>query len=78
MSIESAFTAGGGGAEGANGADPGIGKIIQVTGPVVDVEFSEGALPTVFTALKVTNPALGETEWNLGSGGRLSSWAEAA
>lgn len=65
MSIESAFTAGGGGAEAANGTDPGIGRIIQVTGPVVDVEFSEGALPTVFTALKVTNPALGETEWNL-------------
>ena len=42
-----------------------MGKIIQVMGPVVDVEFSEGALPTVFTALKVTNPALGETEWNL-------------
>ena len=46
MSIESAFTAGGQGAEAANGTDPGIGKIIQVTGPVVDVEFSEGALPT--------------------------------
>ena len=40
MSIESAFTTGGRDAEAANGADPGIGKIIQVTGPVVDIDFS--------------------------------------
>ena len=65
MSIETAVTAGGGNADTAGTVDERIGKIIQVTGPVVDVEFSEGSLPTVFTALKVTNPALGESEWNL-------------
>ncbi len=65
MSIEAAFTAGGAASDTAGGANDQMGKIIQVTGPVVDVEFSEGDLPTVFTALKVTNPALGEAEWNL-------------
>jgi F-type H+-transporting ATPase subunit beta len=32
------------------------GKITQVIGPVVDVEFAEGELPEVFTALKIQNP----------------------
>ena len=31
------------------------GKIVQVMGPVVDVEFSEGGLPTIRTALEVDN-----------------------
>ena len=52
MSIEAAFTAGGTDGGSANGADPGIGKIIQVTGPVVDVEFSEGALPLCLRLLR--------------------------
>ena len=34
------------------------GKIIQVIGPVVDVEFPEGELPSILTALKVTNPSI--------------------
>jgi F-type H+-transporting ATPase subunit beta len=41
------------------------GKVIQVTGPVVDVEFPEGALPAILTALHITNPAIDETEDNL-------------
>jgi F-type H+-transporting ATPase subunit beta len=41
------------------------GKIIQVTGPVVDVEFPEGGLPPIFTALHVTNPAIDNTPDNL-------------
>ena len=33
------------------------GKIIQIIGPVVDVEFSEeGKLPPIFNALKVKGP----------------------
>src|SRR5688572_2937030 len=32
------------------------GKITQVIGPVVDVEFGEGELPEVYTALKIQNP----------------------
>ncbi|MBN2418700.1 MAG: F0F1 ATP synthase subunit beta [Deltaproteobacteria bacterium] len=41
------------------------GKVIQVTGPVVDVEFQEGALPEILTALHITNPAIDDTEDNL-------------
>ena len=41
------------------------GKIIQVIGPIVDVEFSEGNLPEILTALFITNPAIDDTEDNL-------------
>jgi F-type H+-transporting ATPase subunit beta len=41
------------------------GKITQVTGPVVDVEFPPGELPEVFTALRATNPGIDEREDNL-------------
>ncbi len=41
------------------------GKLIQVIGPVVDVEFSEGALPEILTALLITNPAIDDKEDNL-------------
>ncbi|MCY0985615.1 F0F1 ATP synthase subunit beta [Nannocystis sp. ILAH1] len=60
-----------GGAKPASGtppqsATPGVntGKITQVIGPVVDVEFS-GSLPEVFTALKVTNPRINDVVDNL-------------
>jgi len=42
-----------------------IGKIVQVIGPVVDVEFEQGKLPTIYTALKITNPAINDEEGNL-------------
>jgi len=29
------------------------GKIIQVIGPVVDIEFSKGHLPAIFNAIKI-------------------------
>ncbi|NIT13093.1 MAG: F0F1 ATP synthase subunit beta, partial [Candidatus Dadabacteria bacterium] len=41
------------------------GKIIQVMGPVVDVEFSESSLPEIFTALRVTNKMISDEDWNL-------------
>ncbi|MBW1709146.1 MAG: F0F1 ATP synthase subunit beta [Deltaproteobacteria bacterium] len=41
------------------------GKIIQVIGPVVDVEFSDGELPSILTALKITNPVINDDEGNL-------------
>src|SRR4030042_505796 len=41
------------------------GKVIQVMGPVVDVEFPEGDLPPIFTALHVTNPTIDSTPDNL-------------
>ena len=42
-----------------------IGKITQVMGPVVDVEFEQGKLPTIYTALLITNPAINDEPDNL-------------
>ncbi|MFH1139433.1 MAG: F0F1 ATP synthase subunit beta [Pseudomonadota bacterium] len=42
-----------------------VGKIIQVIGPVVDVQFSEGALPAIMNALTITNPAINDMAENL-------------
>ena len=41
------------------------GKIKQVLGPVVDVEFSSGAMPPINTALRTTNQSISEQDWNL-------------
>jgi F-type H+/Na+-transporting ATPase subunit beta len=41
------------------------GRITQVIGPVVDVEFPAGALPEVYTALAITNPGIDERADNL-------------
>jgi F-type H+-transporting ATPase subunit beta len=41
------------------------GKITQVKGPVVDVEFPPGNLPEIYMALRTTNPAIDEREDNL-------------
>lgn len=42
-----------------------LGKIKQVLGAVVDVEFNEGHLPSIFHALKISNPSIDDKEWNL-------------
>ena len=42
-----------------------IGKILQVLGPVVDVEFEQGKLPTIYTALTISNPAISDEADNL-------------
>ncbi|HEY5672291.1 MAG TPA: F0F1 ATP synthase subunit beta [Malonomonas sp.] len=42
-----------------------MGKITQVIGPVVDVQFEPGKLPEIFHSVKITNPSLGAGEWNL-------------
>ncbi len=42
-----------------------IGKITQVIGPVVDVEFGDGDLPPIYNALRITNPAISDAQWNL-------------
>lgn len=41
------------------------GKIVQVLGPVVDVEFPVGHLPAIFNALVCTNPSIDEKKDNL-------------
>lgn len=42
-----------------------IGKVIQVLGPVIDIEFKNAELPPIFTAVKLTNPFINDKEWNL-------------
>src|SRR5215470_2201776 len=44
---------------------PSVGRITQVIGPVVDVEFADGALPPIYNALQITNPAINDQPWNL-------------
>ncbi len=41
------------------------GKIVQVMGPVVDVEFESGDVPEVLTALRTTNPSINDQPNNL-------------
>lgn len=41
------------------------GRVLQVIGPVADVEFKKGELPPIYGAVKVTNPAINDKEWNL-------------
>ncbi len=50
---------------GATAQDTKMGRIKQVIGPVVDVEFTNGVLPDIFHAVKVTNPSVEGGEWNL-------------
>jgi len=42
-----------------------MGKITQVIGPVVDVEFPNGDLPPIYNALRVSNPSISSQPWNL-------------
>ena len=42
-----------------------VGKITQVIGPVVDVDFPPGQLPKILNALKVSNPSISAEAHNL-------------
>jgi len=41
------------------------GRVVQVLGPVVDVEFSQGNLPPIFNALRLSNPSISDQAGNL-------------
>ncbi len=41
------------------------GRVTQVMGAVVDVEFPTGELPPIYNALKVSNPSISDEPWNL-------------
>ena len=54
-----------------------IGSVVQVIGPVIDVEFKEQELPPIFTAIRVTSEGfdvpdpidiIAEVEQHLGEG----------
>ncbi|MCX6117915.1 MAG: F0F1 ATP synthase subunit beta [Proteobacteria bacterium] len=42
-----------------------VGKIVQVMGPVVDVEFPQGSLPPIYNALVLTNTEISKDKDNL-------------
>jgi F-type H+/Na+-transporting ATPase subunit beta len=42
-----------------------IGKVVQVIGPVVDVAFEEGKLPSIMNAIAITNAAINDEVDNL-------------
>ena len=49
-----------------------VGRIVQITGPVIDVEFEEGQAPDIFYALEVQDtgrelPVVLEVEQSLGN-----------
>ncbi len=41
------------------------GRIVQVIGPVVDVEFDEGKLPSILNAVTISNPTINDEAGNL-------------
>ena len=41
------------------------GIVLQVMGPVVDVEFASGQMPAINTALRISNKTISDVEWNL-------------
>ena len=53
-----------------------MGKITQVLGAVVDVEFSDGSLPPIYNALKVSNPAISDQDSGILSWKWRSTWAK--
>lgn len=42
-----------------------VGRVVQVMGPVVDVQFDTQDLPPIYNALRITNPAISDKEGNL-------------
>ena len=42
-----------------------MGKVVQIMGPVIDVEFKHSELPPIYTALKLTNQLISNEKWNL-------------
>lgn len=49
----------------AQAMDSKVGRIKQVLGPVVDVEFPGGKLPAIYDAVRITNPAIDNRQGNL-------------
>src|SRR4029079_17797790 len=40
----------------ATAAPPATGKVIQITGPVVDIAFPAGGLPSIYNAVEIERP----------------------
>ncbi|MBI5970484.1 MAG: F0F1 ATP synthase subunit beta [Deltaproteobacteria bacterium] len=42
-----------------------VGRVTQVIGPVLDIEFAPGKLPAIYNAVKISNPSISSEPWNL-------------
>jgi len=42
-----------------------MGKVTQVIGAVLDIEFPPGHLPAIYNAVKITNSTISDKQWNL-------------
>src|SRR4051812_22873338 len=49
----------------ASARSQNLGRIKQVIGPIVDVEFESGRLPAIYHSVKVSNSSVSDKEWNL-------------
>ncbi len=45
----------------ATATDPKVGRVIQIIGPVVDVEYQGGYLPNIYNAIRITGNVAGAT-----------------
>ena len=45
-----------------NGTNEQVGKVVQIIGPVVDVEFGESYLPPIYQALRITSIGSGTSK----------------
>ncbi|MGZ6268564.1 MAG: hypothetical protein ACXWNR_08410, partial [Candidatus Limnocylindrales bacterium] len=61
----------GGRAAGRPAGRPANGRVIQITGPVVDIEFPAGKLPAIYNAVEITRgdgvKIVGEVQQHLGN-----------
>ncbi|MGZ6273276.1 MAG: F0F1 ATP synthase subunit beta [Candidatus Limnocylindrales bacterium] len=61
----------GGRAAGRSAGRPANGRVIQITGPVVDIEFPAGKLPAIYNAVEITRgdgvKIVGEVQQHLGN-----------
>ena len=55
----------------ATAAPAGTGRVIQITGPVVDIEFPAGKLPAIYNAVEIErkdqDPLVCEVQQHLGN-----------
>lgn len=49
----------------ATASSQNLGRVKQVIGPIVDVEFDSGRLPAIYNSVKVSNSSIDTKEWNL-------------
>ena len=59
-------------------ADQKVGKVIQVIGPVIDVEYEGGYLPAIYNAVRIVDDASRPGRRSTSSPRSSSTWAKAA